>query len=221
MGKESTCKAGHTGDSGLIPGLWRSPGEGNSSPLQCSCLNNPMDRGAWWATVPRITEASDTPGRLRTPRKMRACLWLSGKEFGCQCRRCRFDPAVRKSSWRRKRQPTPVFLPGKSHGWRSLACYNPWGCKELDTTYLLNNNNRKINPSELWILVASTASEIVTDRGTSPTLFLCCYPLYNPHNHLLPMARLLVIINSKDTCPQQTTGESFKPKRKKSLWGYG
>ena len=38
-------------DAGSIPGLGRSPGEGNGNPLQCSCLGNPMDRGAWWATV--------------------------------------------------------------------------------------------------------------------------------------------------------------------------
>ena len=47
-GKESACQAG---DSGSIPGLGRSPGEGNGDPLQYSCLGNPMDRGAWWATV--------------------------------------------------------------------------------------------------------------------------------------------------------------------------
>ena len=41
----------NTGDAGLIPGLERSPGEGNGNPLQYSCLENPMDRGAWWATV--------------------------------------------------------------------------------------------------------------------------------------------------------------------------
>ena len=40
--------------------------------------------------------------------------WISGKEFACQCRRHRFDPWVRKIPWRRKWQPTPVFLPGKS-----------------------------------------------------------------------------------------------------------
>ena len=39
------------GDVGSIPGLGRSPGEGNDNPLQCSCLGNPMDRGDWWATV--------------------------------------------------------------------------------------------------------------------------------------------------------------------------
>ena len=47
-GKESTCNAA---DLGLIPGLGRSPGERNSNPLQYSCLENSMDRGAWWATV--------------------------------------------------------------------------------------------------------------------------------------------------------------------------
>ena len=48
----------------------------------------------------------------------------SGKEPACQCRRCRrhgFNPWVRKKPWRRKWQPTPVFLPGESHGQRSLA----------------------------------------------------------------------------------------------------
>ena len=48
MAKESTCNAG---DLGLIPESGRSPGEGNGNPLQYSCLENPMDRGAWWAAV--------------------------------------------------------------------------------------------------------------------------------------------------------------------------
>ena len=48
VGKESACNAG---DPGLIPGLGKSPGEGNGNPLQCSCLENSLDRGAWWATV--------------------------------------------------------------------------------------------------------------------------------------------------------------------------
>ena len=47
-GKESACSAG---DLGSIPGLGRSPREGNGYPLQYSCLENPMDRGAWWSTV--------------------------------------------------------------------------------------------------------------------------------------------------------------------------
>ena len=53
MGKESACNAG---DKGLIPGLERSLGEGNGNPLQYSCLGNPMDRGAGWATVQRISK---------------------------------------------------------------------------------------------------------------------------------------------------------------------
>jgi len=53
-GKESTCNAG---DPGLIPGLGRSPGEGNSSPFQYFCLENSMDRGAWQATVHGVTKS--------------------------------------------------------------------------------------------------------------------------------------------------------------------
>jgi len=57
-----------------------------------------------------------------------------GKESACQCRRREFDPWVRKVPWRRKWQPTPVFLPGKFYRQRSLAGFSLWGCKELDTT---------------------------------------------------------------------------------------
>ena len=52
VGAESACSAG---DLASIPGLWRSPGEGNGNPLQYSGLENPMDRGAWWATVHGVT----------------------------------------------------------------------------------------------------------------------------------------------------------------------
>ena len=54
-------------------------------------------------------------------------------------RRLRFDPWVGKIPWRRKWQPTPVFLLGKFHGQRSLAGYSPWGCKESDTTEQLHS----------------------------------------------------------------------------------
>ena len=60
------------------------------------------------------------------------------KKSACQCRRCRFDPWVRKIPWRREWQPIPVFLPGKFHGQRNLAGYSPWGRKELDMNEQLN-----------------------------------------------------------------------------------
>ena len=59
------------------------------------------------------------------------------KESACQCRRlkrCGFKPWVGKIPWSRKWQPTPVFLPGKFHGQRSLAGYSPWGLEKSDMT---------------------------------------------------------------------------------------
>ena len=55
-----------------------------------------------------------------------------------RCRSHGFDHWVRKIPWRRKWQPTPVFMPGKSHGQRSLAGYRSWDLKTLDTTEQLN-----------------------------------------------------------------------------------
>ena len=55
-----------------------------------------------------------------------------------QCGRPGFDPWIQKIPWRRKWQPTPVLLPGKFHGWRSLAGYSPWGSKESDMTERLH-----------------------------------------------------------------------------------
>ena len=65
----------------------------------------------------------------------------NGKDPACQCRRlrkCGFDPWVRMIPWRRARQPAPVFLPGESHGQKSLAGDSPWGHKESDTAERLN-----------------------------------------------------------------------------------
>ena len=55
----SVVKSASAGDAGLIPESRRSPGEGNSNPLQYSCLGNPMDRGVWWATVHGVTKELD------------------------------------------------------------------------------------------------------------------------------------------------------------------
>ena len=58
----------------------------------------------------------------------------NGKESGLQCRKRGFYPWVGKIPWTRTEQPTPVFLPGESHGQSSLVGYSSWGRKELDTT---------------------------------------------------------------------------------------
>ena len=57
MGKESSCNVADAGDTGSIPGLGRSPVGGHGNPLQYSCLENPTDKGAWWATVHGVTES--------------------------------------------------------------------------------------------------------------------------------------------------------------------
>ena len=82
----------------------------------------------------------ESPGELKKSPHSQAAGFpggVSGKETPCQCRRWErggFDPWVRKIPWRRACQSTPVFLPGESHGQRSLVGYSPWGCKESDIT---------------------------------------------------------------------------------------
>ena len=55
--KNPPASAGDIGDAGSISGSGRFPGEGNDNPLQCSCLENPMDRGVWWATVHGVAKS--------------------------------------------------------------------------------------------------------------------------------------------------------------------
>ena len=83
-------------------------GEGNGTPLQYLCLKNPVDGGAWWAAVHGVAEGQT---RLRTS--------LSLFTF---------------MHWKRKWQPTPVFLPGESQGRGSLMGCRLWGRTESDTT---------------------------------------------------------------------------------------
>ena len=68
VGKESTCNAG---DPGSIPGSGRPPGEGNGNPLEYSCLENPMDRGAWWATVHGVARVGYDLGTKPPPMKVK------------------------------------------------------------------------------------------------------------------------------------------------------
>ena len=70
VGKESTCNAGDTRDEGSITGSGRSPGGGNGLPLQYSCLENPVDRGAWWATVHEVAKSLTLLKQLITRAQM-------------------------------------------------------------------------------------------------------------------------------------------------------
>ena len=91
--------------------------------------------------------------------------WLSGKASTCQCRRhkrCGFDPRVEKVPWRRAWQLTPVFLPGETHGLRSLVGYSPWGHKWLSTHTYLKIKYPFPSPSQ-----ASTVREPWTSRCSS------------------------------------------------------
>ena len=81
-------------------------GEGNGIPLQYSCLGNPMGGGAWLAAVHGVAKS-----------------WTRLSNF-----------PFTFMHWRRKWQPTPVFLPGESQGQRSLVGYCLWGRTESDTT---------------------------------------------------------------------------------------
>ena len=77
--------------------------------------------------------------------------WLSGKESAYQCRRHSFDPWVRQILCRRKWQPTPVFLPGKSHEQRSLAGYITWYRKRVKRNWVTKQQQQK-SPLSLVIM---------------------------------------------------------------------
>ena len=79
------------------------------------------------------------------------------KASACSFLRPGFNPWVEKIPWRRKQQPTPVFLPWESHGWRSLVGYSPWGHKELDTTERLQFHFQGISfssPNSWWTIAS-------------------------------------------------------------------
>ena len=90
-----------------------------------------------------------------------------GKSVCLQSGKPGFNSWVRKNPWRRKWQPTPVLLPGKFHGWRSLVGYSPLGCKESDMTVWLHFQEYVHHLASLiqgtWIL--SKLQETVEDRG--------------------------------------------------------
>ena len=109
---ESTYNAG---DPGLIPGLGRSAGEGKKLPTSVF----------WPGELIHVISKSQRGLSNFHFNFGTSQVALVVKKSVCQSRRLGFNPWVRKIPWRRKWQPTPVFLPGESHGQRSLAAYIP------------------------------------------------------------------------------------------------
>ena len=118
------------GDLGSIPGLGRAPGEGHGDPLQYSCLENPMDGGAWWTTVHRVTKSwtrlSDFTFFLSL-HSLKELPWrLSGKESACHVGDLGSIPGLGRSPGEGKGYPLQYS------GLENSMDYSPWGRKELD-----------------------------------------------------------------------------------------
>ena len=104
-------------------------------------------------------------------------MWLHGKESAWQrrgCRRCGFNPWVGKIPWSRKWQLTPVFLPGKSHGQRSLAGYNPGGSKRVRHNWATKSTQTRTHlsshiSSAFKQYVSSTSVNLVKSPSGHPT----------------------------------------------------
>ena len=89
------------------------------------------------------------------------------EESTCHCRRCKFNPWVRKIPWRRKWQPTPEFLPGKSHGQRNLAGYSPWTHKRVR-----HDLATKQQHSRVLGIMSATRSEVAEREEPCFALYL-------------------------------------------------
>ena len=109
------------------------------------------------------------------PRASRASQWLSGKESACQSRRSKrhgFNSWVRKIPWSRKWEATPVFLPGESHGQKSLVGYTPWCRKELDKTEWLSMHTHTRVSS--WSMIPSRRVFLMVPKlSRGPPLCFC------------------------------------------------
>ena len=110
---------------------------------------------------------------------------LGGKEPTCQCERPEFNSRVEKIPWRRKWQPSPVFLPEKSHGQRSLVGYNPWGLERAG--YNSATKQQQQTRQRLALVTVGYPCVCVKVAQMCPTL---CDPMdYTVHGNL--QARIL------------------------------
>ena len=112
-------------------------GEGNGSPLQCSCLENPRGGGAWWASVYGVAQSWTRLKRLSSS----CSILLIGFPGGTSVKNLPSNagdirdgdliPSLGRSPGGGHGNPHPAFMPGEFHGQKSLAGHSSWGCKEL------------------------------------------------------------------------------------------
>ena len=120
--KETACNAG---DLGLIPGLGRSSGEENGSPLQYSCLKNPIDRGTWWATVHGVAKSWDTTDQLT--------LSLSHSPCSLEQHNCFLAlPTTQPTSWVYTQPPRPPTSPSLG----ALSAAPPVNTNSIECSHL-------------------------------------------------------------------------------------
>ena len=128
-----------------LPRPWDSPGKNTGVGChflpQCMEVKSEREVAQSCPTLSDPVDCSLPGSSIHGIFQARVLEWGAIAFSSLQCRRPQFDSWVRKISWRKKWQPTPVFLPGESHGQRSLVGYSPWGHKESDMTEQLNNNN--------------------------------------------------------------------------------
>ena len=164
--------------------------EGNDTPLQCSCLENPRDGGPWWAAVYGVAQSRTQLKRLSSSSSSSSKPFSSdGKASACKAGDVGSipgsDPWVGKIPWRRKWQPTPVFLPGEPHGQRSLGGYSPQGRKELDTTEQLHSLTHSFTRNKV----------IVSSIHGSPL-----QNLFNVHLYLFYLVDTFITLSMSSLC---------------------
>ena len=182
-----------------LPGLDRG-GRGAKCAGEEDFWITPLSLSSWWCLEARaeppaacVTKCTGLPRTDGFP------TWLSGKESACQCRRHRFDPWVGKIPWRREWQPTPVFLPGESHGQRSLVGYSVWGYKELDMTEQLSMHTCP-GQRDFW-----EAGLSVLKLGKSRWLILCggvVGQIAEPDQVSLPTPQAHCSVPLRPCCPR-------------------
>ena len=127
-----SCFEIHTGTQRTgCPSLSQASDSAGSCSL---AVLGPQPAGSLWGFSVSITTDTDSYNKCLLFRGFPGASVVKGSP--CQCRRPEFDPWVGKTPWRRKWPPAPVFLPGESHGQRSLAGCSPWGGKESAMTEL-------------------------------------------------------------------------------------